>query len=76
MGTDGSGRDPPVRPSLGPIRRVEGGRQRVFRVRLSAEEEAWLVPRAAALGVSVQRLLLHRADRASPSATQGSQFLA
>ena len=30
----------------------------MVKVRLSAEEEAWLVPKAAAMGVSVQRLLV------------------
>ena len=40
------------------MRRRPGGRQRLVGVRLSPEEEAWIVPRAAAEGVSVQRLLV------------------
>ncbi len=50
----------------GRLRRVDGGRQRVVKVRLSVEEEAWLVPRAAAMGVSVQRLLVESAMPGGP----------
>jgi hypothetical protein len=42
----------------GRLRRRPGGRQRVVGVRLSPEEEAWIVPRAAAEGLSVQRFLV------------------
>ena len=42
----------------GRMRRRPGGRQRLVGVRLSPEEEAWIVPKAAAEGVSVQRLLV------------------
>ena len=68
-GGDG-GRDGPVlgkagatataRPG-GRLRRRPGGRQRVVGVRLSPEEEAWIVPRAAAEGLSVQRFLVESA---------------
>ena len=68
-GGDG-GRDEPVlgkagatataRPG-GRLRRRPGGRQRVVGVRLSPEEEAWIVPRAAAEGLSVQRFLVESA---------------
>jgi hypothetical protein len=68
-GGDGS-RDGPVlgkegatataRPG-GRLRRRAGGRQRVVGVRLSPEEEAWIVPRAAAEGLSVQRFLVESA---------------
>jgi hypothetical protein len=40
---------------------VPGGRERLVKLRLSVAEEAWLVPRAAALGISVQRLLVESA---------------
>ena len=43
------------------MRRRPGGRQRLVGVRLSPEEEAWIVPKAAAEGVSVQRLLVESA---------------
>ena len=43
------------------MRRRPGGRHRLVGVRLSPEEEAWIVPRAAAEGVSVQRLLVESA---------------
>ena len=45
----------------GRMRRRPGGRQRLVGVRLSPEEEAWIVPRAAAEGLSVQRLLVESA---------------
>ena len=45
----------------GRMRRRPGGRQRLVGVRLSPEEEAWIVPKAAAEGVSVQRLLVESA---------------
>ena len=45
----------------GRLRRRPGGRRRLVGVRLSPEEEAWIVPRAAAEGVSVQRLLVESA---------------
>ncbi len=45
----------------GRLRRRPGGRQRVVGVRLSPEEEAWIVPRAAAEGLSVQRFLVESA---------------
>lgn len=47
-------------------RRVAGGRSRVVKVRVSAAEEAWLLPRAAAVGVSVQRLLVESAMAGGP----------
>ncbi len=54
-------------PSLGTagpggrMRRLPGGRRRVVFVRLSPDEEAWIVPKAAAEGLSVQRLLVESA---------------
>ena len=51
----------------GRLRRVPGGRARVVKVGLSAQEEEWLVPRAAALGVSVQRLLVESAMAGGPT---------
>ncbi len=64
------GRDEPVvgkagatataRPG-GRLRRRPGGRQRVVGVRLSPEEEASIVPRAAAEGLSLQRFLVESA---------------
>ena len=42
----------------GRMRRRTGGRKRVVKVLLAPEEEAWVVPKAAAEGVSVQRLLV------------------
>jgi hypothetical protein len=45
----------------GRLRRRPGGRQRVVGVSLSPEEEAWIVPRAAAKGLSVQRFLVESA---------------
>jgi hypothetical protein len=45
----------------GRLRRRPGGRQRVIGVRLSPEEEAWILPRAAAEGLSVQRFLVESA---------------
>ncbi len=45
----------------GRLRRRPGGRQRVVGVRLSSEEEAWIVPRAAAEGLSLQRFLVESA---------------
>jgi hypothetical protein len=49
-----------ARPA-GRLRRRPGGRQRVVGVRLSPEEEASIVPRAAAEGLSVQRFLVESA---------------
>ena len=48
-------------------RRVAGGRRRVVKVMLSPEEEQWLVPKAAAMGVSVQRLLVESAMSGGPA---------
>ena len=45
----------------GRMRRRNGGRKRVVKVLLAPEEEAWVVPKAAAEGVSVQRLLVESA---------------
>jgi hypothetical protein len=45
----------------GRMRRRTGGRKRVVKVLLAPEEEAWVVPKAAAEGVSVQRLLVESA---------------
>jgi hypothetical protein len=45
----------------GRMRRLPGGRRRVVFVRLSPEEEAWIVPKAAAEGLSVQRFLVESA---------------
>ena len=45
----------------GRMRRLPGGRHRVVFVRLSSEEEAWIVPKAAAEGLSVQRFLVESA---------------
>jgi hypothetical protein len=55
-----AGAIPTARPG-GRLRRRPGGRQRVVGVRLSPEEEAWIVPRAAAEGLSVQRFLVESA---------------
>ena len=43
------------------MRRRLGGRRRVVKLLLSPEEEAWLVPKAAAEGLSVQRFLVESA---------------
>ena len=43
------------------MRRLAGGRKRVVFVRLSPDEEAWIVPKAAAEGLSVQRFLVESA---------------
>jgi hypothetical protein len=43
------------------MRRLAGGRQRVVFLRLSPREEAWIVPKAAAEGLSVQRFLVESA---------------
>jgi hypothetical protein len=43
------------------MRRLPGGRRRVVFVRLSPDEEAWIVPKAAAEGLSVQRFLVESA---------------
>ena len=54
-------------PSLGTagpggrMRRLPGGRRRVVFIRLSPDEEAWIVPKAAAEGLSVQRFLVESA---------------
>jgi Mobilization protein NikA len=45
----------------GRMRRLPGGRRRVVFVRLSPDEEAWIVPKAAAEGLSVQRFLVESA---------------
>jgi Bacterial mobilisation protein (MobC) len=45
----------------GRMRRLPGGRRRVVFVRLSPEEEGWIVPKAAADGLSVQRFLVESA---------------
>ena len=45
----------------GRLRRRAGGRQRIVKVLLSPEEEAWVVPKAAAEGLSVQRFLVESA---------------
>lgn len=50
----------------GRLRRVAGGRRRVVKVMLSPHEEEWLVPKAAAMGVSVQRLLVESAMSGGP----------
>jgi hypothetical protein len=43
------------------MRRLPGGRRRVVFIRLSPDEEAWIVPKAAAEGLSVQRFLVESA---------------
>lgn len=43
------------------MRRRLGGRRRVVKLLLSPEEEAWIVPKAAAEGLSVQRFLVESA---------------
>jgi Bacterial mobilisation protein (MobC) len=45
----------------GRLRRRAGGRRRIVKVMLSPEEEAWVVPKAAAEGLSVQRFLVESA---------------
>ena len=45
----------------GRLRRHAGGRRRRVKVLLSPEEEAWVVPKAAAEGLSVQRFLVESA---------------
>ena len=45
----------------GRLRRRAGGRRRIVKVLLSPEEEAWIVPKAAAEGLSVQRFLVESA---------------
>ena len=45
----------------GRLRRRAGGRRRIVKVLLSPEEEAWVVPKAAAEGLSVQRFLVESA---------------
>ncbi len=45
----------------GRLRRRTGGRRRIVKVLLSPEEEAWVVPKAAAEGLSVQRFLVESA---------------
>ena len=45
----------------GRMRRLPGGRRTVVFVRLSPDEEAWIVPKAAAAGLSVQRFLIESA---------------
>jgi len=60
----------------GRLRRVPQGRGRVVKVRLSQAEEEQIVPRAAALGVSVQRLLVEAAmsSGAAPAAQRRGMF--
>ena len=58
--TDGERGLSTARPG-GRMRRRTGGRKRVVKVLLAPEEEAWVVPKAAAEGVSVQRLLVESA---------------
>ena len=55
-----TGAFPTARPG-GRMRRLPGGRKRVVFVRLSPEEEAWIVPKATAEGLSVQRFLVESA---------------
>jgi Bacterial mobilisation protein (MobC) len=43
------------------LRRRTGGRRRIVKVLLSPEEEAWVVPKSAAEGLSVQRFLVESA---------------
>jgi hypothetical protein len=45
----------------GRMQRRLGGRKRVVKLLLSPEEEAWIVPKAAAEGLSVQRFLVESA---------------
>lgn len=51
----------------GRLRRRPGGRRRVVKVLLSPEEEGWIVPKAAAAGLSVQRLLVESTMVEAPS---------
>ena len=48
-------------PAGGRLRRHAGGRRRRVKVLLSPEEEAWVVPTAAAEGPPVQRFLVESA---------------
>jgi hypothetical protein len=64
---EGGGRDPGTARPGGRLKRVAGGRRRAVLVRLSATEEEWLVPKAAALGISVQRLLVESAMGGGPA---------
>ena len=51
-----------LRPSRGDgCAAALGGRRRIVKVLLSPEEEAWVVPKAAAEGLSVQRFLVESA---------------
>ena len=63
----GGGRDPGTARPGGRLKRVAGGRRRTVLVRLSAGEEEWLVPKAAAMGISVQRLLVESAMGGGPA---------
>ncbi len=76
-----SDRTPGTTRPGGRLRRVAGGRQRVVKVRLSAHEEEWLVPKAAVMGISVQRLLVESAMAGGPGSvrlrrTMSEEFLA
>ena len=51
----------------GRLRRRAGGRRRIVKVLLSPEEEAWIVPKAAAEGLSVQRFLVESAHARGPA---------
>lgn len=66
MTLDGRGEAVGTARPGGRLRRVSGGRRRVVKVLLSEEEEAWLVPRAAGMGLSVQRLLVESAMGGGP----------
>lgn len=53
----------------------------MVKVRLSAHEEEWLVPKAAVMGISVQRLLVESAMAGGPGSvrlrrTMSEEFLA
>ncbi len=67
MDAAGSDREPGTARPGGRLRRVSGGRKRTVFLRLSEDEEALLVPKAAALGVSVQRLLVESALAGGPA---------
>ena len=60
-GRDGAERGFATARPGGRLRRRAGGRRRIVKVLLSPEEEAWVVPKAAAEGLSVQRFLVESA---------------
>jgi hypothetical protein len=60
-GRDGGERSFATARPGGRLRRRAGGRRRIVKVLLSPEEEAWVVPKAAAEGLSVQRFLVESA---------------